>query len=155
VDAAKTPGAGAAGGLGFGILAFFADSSLRSGSQIMIEATRLRERLRGADLCITGEGRLDSQSLSGKAPIAVARLCKEMGVRCVAVVGSAAADAEATRSEGLDRWLELCSPPLPLEESIRRASELVEARTRDLTSSEITPSLPSPGIPVEGKEENG
>jgi len=107
MDAAKTPGAGAAGGLGFGILAFFANSSLRSGSQIMIEATGLRERLRGADLCITGEGRLDSQSLSGKAPIAVARLCKEMGVRCVAVVGSAAADAEATRSEGLDRWLEL------------------------------------------------
>jgi glycerate kinase len=135
LGAANTPGAGAAGGLGFGILAFFPNSSLRSGSQIMIEATRLRERLCGADLCITGEGRLDSQSLSGKAPIAVARLCKELGVRCVAVIGSAAPDAGAARLAGLDTWLELHSPPLPLDESIRRASELVEARTIDLLHS--------------------
>ncbi len=132
LEAANTPGAGAAGGLGFCVLAFFRNSSLRSGSQIMIEATRLRERLKGADLCITGEGRLDAQSLAGKAPIAVARLCSELDVPCMALVGSAGPGAQAARSEGLDHWLELHSPPLPLEESIRRAPELIECRAADL-----------------------
>ena len=132
LDAANTPGAGAAGGLGFCVLAFFPNSSLRSGSQIMIEATRLRERLAGTDLCITGEGRLDGQSLSGKVPIAVARVCRELGVRCGAVVGSVGADAHAAKDEGLERWMELHSPPLPIEESVRRATELIEIRTADL-----------------------
>ena len=59
---ANTPGAGAAGGLGFGMLAFFG-ATLRSGFDIVSDATRLRERLAGADLCITGEGRLDASSL--------------------------------------------------------------------------------------------
>ena len=67
---AQTPGAGAAGGLGFGMLVFF-NAALRRGVDIVIDATRLRRRLAGADLCITGEGRLDAQSLSGKAPIGV------------------------------------------------------------------------------------
>ena len=127
---AARPGAGAAGGLGFAMIAFFG-ASLRSGAQIMIEATHLRERLAGADLCITGEGCLDAQSLSGKAPFAVARLCKELGVPCVAIVGSASPDAEAAREQGLADWLTL-SPPATIEESMRRAPELLELRAAEL-----------------------
>jgi glycerate kinase len=55
---------------------------------MVIEATRLEQRLKGADLCITGEGRLDQQSLHGKTAIGVARLCKRLGVPCIAVAGS-------------------------------------------------------------------
>ena len=122
---ADTPGAGAAGGLGFGMLAFFA-AVLRPGAQIVIEATRLRERLAGADLCITGEGRLDAQSLHGKAPIAVARLCKELGVPCIALVGSVGPGANAARAEGLREWWALNDGAMSDEESHRRAGELLE-----------------------------
>jgi glycerate kinase len=130
---AEMPGAGAAGGLGFGILAFFPNSSLQSGAQIMIQATALGERLAGANLCITGEGRLDSQSLEGKAPIAVARFCKQLGIPCCAIVGSSDAHAvDASRESGLQACLDLHTPALPLGESIRRAPELITARTADL-----------------------
>jgi glycerate kinase len=86
-DVARSPGAGAAGGLGFAMMAFFG-ATLRHGAEVVIEATRLRDRLRGVDLCITGEGRIDRSSLAGKAPVSIARLCREAGVRCLAVGGS-------------------------------------------------------------------
>jgi glycerate kinase len=94
---AETPGAGAAGGLGFGMLAFFG-ASLRSGFDIVSEATNLRERLEGADLCVTGEGRLDASTLGGKTVAGVARLCRSMNVPCVALVGAF--------GEGFDEALE-------------------------------------------------
>lgn len=128
---AATRGAGAAGGLGFGMLAFFG-AALRPGAQIVIEATQLRQRLAGADLCITGEGRLDAQSLHGKTPIAVSRLCKELGVPCVALVGSVGPGADAARAEGVGTWFELNDGSLSVEESIRRASELLESRAAQL-----------------------
>src|SRR5207249_3644624 len=87
IDVANSPGAGAAGGLGFGMMAFFG-ASLRPGVDIVADALGLRERLRGADLCITGEGRVDGQSAGGKTAVGVARICKELGVPCVALVGS-------------------------------------------------------------------
>lgn len=86
-ETACRPGAGAAGGLGFGMMAFFG-ASMRPGAEMVIDATGLRERLRGADLCITGEGSLDHSSLGGKAPIRVAQLCRELGVKCYAITGS-------------------------------------------------------------------
>ena len=91
---ADVPGPGAAGGLGFGMMAFFG-AALRSGAQIVMDATRLRDRLAGADLCITGEGRLDAQSLGGKTAVSVARLCKELNVPCVALAGAVGEGAEA------------------------------------------------------------
>jgi glycerate kinase len=128
---AATPGAGAAGGLGFAMLAYLG-ATLRSGAQIMIEATRLRERLIGADLCITGEGRLDRQSLSGKAPIAVARVCKEIGIPCVALVGSIGEGTDDARAEGLRNWYSIGEAGLSLEQSIKRASELLARRAEQL-----------------------
>lgn len=125
---AQVPGAGAAGGLGFGMLAYFG-ATLQSGADIVIEATRLRDRLKGADLCITGEGRLDGGSLHGKAPIAVARLCKEMDVRCIAVAGSIGPGAELARNEGIDDYTAISDGNLLLEECVRRAADLVSEAT--------------------------
>jgi glycerate kinase len=125
---AKVPGAGAAGGLGFGMLAYFG-ATLQSGAAIVIDATRLRERLNGADLCITGEGRLDEGSLHGKAPVAVARVCKELGVRCVAIVGSVGDGAELARGEGICDYFAISDGVLSPEDCIRRAAELVSKTT--------------------------
>jgi glycerate kinase len=125
---AQVPGAGAAGGLGFGMLAYFG-ATLQSGADILIDATRLRDRLRGADLCITGEGRLDAGSLHGKAPIAVARLCKQLGVRCLAVVGSIGPGAEMARDEGIKDYSSISDGNLSIEECVRRADELVSKTT--------------------------
>jgi glycerate kinase len=86
LDEANTPGAGAAGGLGFAMLAFFG-ATLRPGFNIVADAVNLRDRLRGADLCIAGEGRLDQSSLAGKAAVAVSRMCKELGVPCGIIAG--------------------------------------------------------------------
>jgi glycerate kinase len=122
---ADTPGAGAAGGLGFGMLAFFG-ATLRSGVEIVLDAVRLEERLRGADLCITGEGRLDASSLHGKAPVGVARVCKRLGVPCVALVGSIGQGAEAASAEGVTAF-EAVGEGLPPEESMPRAAELLTA----------------------------
>lgn len=121
---ADTPGAGAAGGLGFGMLAFFG-AALRPGVDIIIETVNLRERLTGADLCITGEGRLDVQSLSGKAPVGVARLCQQLGVPCVAVVGSA--DAEMPERHGIEQIVAIHDESRSLNESIRCAPRLITA----------------------------
>ncbi len=86
-DVAGKPGAGAAGGLGFAMMAFFR-AALRPGFDIVADAVRLRDRVGKADLVITGEGRLDASSLHGKVPMSVSALCKEMNKPCVALVGS-------------------------------------------------------------------
>ena len=121
---ATNPGAGAAGGLGFGMLAFF-NATLKPGVDIVIEATGLRQRLAGADLCITGEGKLDAQSLSGKTPIGVARLCKELGVRCVAIVGATGDGAGAALAEGVTAIHSIQRPGMSVEESMRGAQTLI------------------------------
>ncbi len=90
-DVPDAPGAGAAGGAGAMLLAVGA--RVRPGIDVVLDALRFRERLRGADLVITGEGRLDRSSLAGKAPIGVARICEAEGVPCAAIVGQADPDA--------------------------------------------------------------
>lgn len=124
VAEAQRPGAGAAGGLGFGMLAFFG-ATLRPGFDIVADATRLRERLGGADLCLTGEGRFDASSLTGKAPVGVARLCRELGVPCVALVGSAGDGAERGMAEGLIRYQVISPAGMSLDESMRDAGALL------------------------------
>jgi glycerate kinase len=121
---AITPGAGAAGGLGFGMLAFFG-ATLRPGFGIVADAVRLRERLAGADLCITGEGRFDRSTLSGKTVAGVAKLCREFGVPCVALAGSLGENHEGVARE-LGLSVRAISPTaVRLTESIARAPELL------------------------------
>lgn len=117
---AVTPGAGAAGGLGFGLLRF-ADAKLVPGFDLVAEALGMADRLKSADLVITGEGSLDSQTLGGKGPAGVAAMAKAAGVPVVAVAGRI---EEAARPL-FDACLSLESFGLPVAESIARAPELV------------------------------
>ncbi len=118
------PGTGAAGGLGFGLLAFF-DARMRPGVEIVMEAAGLRERLRGADLVVTGEGRIDRQSMMGKVIAGVGRAAAEVGVPAVALVGSVGEGAEETL--GLLRSYHPINPPgTPREEALARTAEALE-----------------------------
>jgi glycerate kinase len=87
VSVLATPGAGAAGGLGAGLIAF-AHAEVRPGFEVVAGAMRLRERIAGADLLLTGEGRLDSQSGYGKATLGIARMAAECGVPVLVVPGA-------------------------------------------------------------------
>jgi glycerate kinase len=136
LDVAEMPGAGAAGGLGAGLVAF-AGASLEAGAKVVAQAVALRRRLVGADLCLTGEGRLDSQSAAGKAAVGVAAVAREAGVPCVCIPGQADADAPAGLfddvrplvAEEVTRRVALKQPKTYLK---RRAAEAV-GRFADLT----------------------
>ena len=117
---ASTPGAGAAGGLGFGLLRF-AGATVVPGFDLVAEALRLPERIAAADLVITGEGSLDAQTLGGKGPAGVAALARAAGVPVVAVAGR----VEDCAAGLFDAALSLESFGLPVAESISRAGELV------------------------------
>ncbi|MDQ3954768.1 MAG: glycerate kinase [Actinomycetota bacterium] len=101
-DVVTLEGAGAGGGMGAGIAAFF-DGKLVSGFDVVAEAVGLRDALDGADLVITGEGRLDNQSLAGKACGRVAELSRQAGVPCIAVAGLVALDPETNEDAGLTK----------------------------------------------------
>ncbi len=117
------PGAGAAGGLGAGLIAFF-DATLRPGAEIVIDAVGLERRVRGAQLVITGEGRLDEQSMMGKVVSGVARVAKRCGVPVIALAGSVGDGAAATL-EVLDAYFPIVNRPMPLEEAMRNAGGLL------------------------------
>lgn len=126
LDEARTPGAGAAGGLGWAMLSFF-NARLVRGIELVASATRLADRLARADLCITGEGAFDSQSLSGKTAVGVAELCRRLGVPCVLVAGRIDADPS-----GLFVAAQAATPPgTTLAEAFRQAPRLIaEAAAR-------------------------
>jgi len=96
LDFRDQPGAGAAGGLGFGLMSF-CGATVRPGFDVVAEAVDLEAKMRGVDLVITGEGKLDGQTLSGKTPAGVARLAGKLGKRVLAIVGCASADLEARK----------------------------------------------------------
>ncbi len=123
------PGAGAAGGLGFGLAAFLG-AELRPGIDVMIEAAGLRERARGADLLVTGEGRMDSQSLRGKAPSGIAAIAKELGVPCVAFCGYVDGPREALVPEPFGAIYEIASVADSIEDAVLRGPELLRELAR-------------------------
>lgn len=120
-DVARMPGAGAAGGIGFGLVRF-AGARLVSGFDLVAEAIQLEEKVAAADLVITGEGSLDLQTLGGKGPSGVAALAKKRGVPVVAVAGRVEPQAAAL----FDAVISLEMFGLSKEESIARAAELLE-----------------------------
>jgi glycerate kinase len=124
-DFRNNPGAGAAGGLGFGLMSF-CSGKLRAGFDIVADAVELEEKIRSADVVITGEGKLDRQTLEGKAPAGVALLARKFGKRIFAVVGRAAPDQQVR--DTFDRVYELGG-------SIPQARELLRERARELGST--------------------
>ncbi len=112
------PGVGAAGGLGFAFLTF-TNASLESGITIVLDETRLEDYIKNADLVVTGEGRLDSQTVMGKAPIGVARLAKKHGKPVIAFSGCVTADAEVCNAHGIDAFFPIMRTVVTLEEALR------------------------------------
>ena len=102
-DYMNTPGAGAAGGLGYAFLAY-TGAALTPGIELILDAVGLEEELSGADVVVTGEGRLDFQTAMGKAPVGVARLAKKYNARVVAFAGSVTKEATACNKEGIDAF---------------------------------------------------
>ena len=111
------PGTGAAGGLGFAFLTF-TNSILESGINIVLEETHLEDYLRDADYVITGEGRLDSQTAMGKAPIGVAKLAKQFGKPVLAFSGSVTKDATVCNKHGIDAFFPILRSVVSLNEAL-------------------------------------
>lgn len=125
LDVSETPGAGAAGGLGAGLVAF-AGAELVPGVELISEAVGLRERMAGAVLVITGEGQIDGQTKRGKVPAGVARLAHELGVPAVAIAGTIGPGAEEVYAFGLAAIEPICTRPMTFREATEQAATLVE-----------------------------
>ncbi len=111
------PGVGAAGGLGFAFLTF-TNATLESGVNIILDETNLEEYIKNADLVVTGEGRLDSQTVMGKAPIGVAKLAKKYGKKVIAFSGCVTEDAEVCNDHGIDAFFPIMRTVVTLEEAL-------------------------------------
>lgn len=114
-------GTGAAGGLGFAFLTFL-PAVLESGIQIVLEETHLEDYVRNADLVITGEGRLDKQTVMGKAPIGVARIAKKHNKRVLAFAGSVTPEATICNQHGIDAFFPILRTIVTLEEAMQTAN---------------------------------
>jgi glycerate kinase len=126
IDLRAEPGAGAAGGLGFGLVAF-CGGRLRPGVDVVMDAVRLRERVARADLVITGEGSLDAQSLRGKTPAGVLAAAEEAGVPAVVMCGRATIEPAGVRVASLvDRFGETVAMEEPRPSLERLAQELAD-----------------------------
>jgi glycerate kinase len=120
------PGAGAAGGLGGGLVAF-AGGSLERGIDLVVDAVGLADRMAGADLCLTGEGALDASSTFGKTAVGVALQARSTGCPTIALVGTIGAGANAVLDLGIDAFFSLCPGPILLDDAVARAPELLTA----------------------------
>ena len=116
---ADFPGVGAAGGMGFA-LKYYLGARLTSGIGLVMEAIGLEEGLRDADIVVTGEGRLDSQSAMGKAPVGVARLAKKYGRTVIAFAGAVTDDASTLNDCGIDAFFPIIRRPCTLSEAMNK-----------------------------------
>ena len=117
-DVARMPGAGAAGGLGAGLVAF-AGATLKSGVDIVLRTTELEKYVKGADLVITGEGKVDFQTAFGKTPSGVARAAKKHRVPVVAIGGALSDDAHNVFAHGIDGIASAAAKDMSLDEALR------------------------------------
>jgi glycerate kinase len=111
------PGVGAAGGLGFAFLSFL-NASLESGIHIILDETKLEDYIKDADIVVTGEGRLDSQTVMGKAPVGVAGIAKKYGKSVIAFSGCVTEDAQVCNEHGIDAFFPILRGVTTLEEAL-------------------------------------
>ena len=131
VDA--VPGAGAAGGMGAAMLAFFG-ATLKPGIEIVTAAVDLDTHVRDADLVITGEGRIDFQTVHGKTPIGVARVAKRHGKPVIGIAGSFGAEVGVVHAHGIDAVFSVLGKPCTLDEALRDAAANVELTARNVAA---------------------
>jgi glycerate 2-kinase len=127
------PGAGAAGGMGGALMAFL-EARLRPGIEIVLDAVDLKTLMRDADLVITGEGRIDGQSVFGKTPVGVARIARQQGVPVIALAGSLGPDAEDVLDCGIQALFSVVHGPCSLEEALATAAQNVRRSARHLAA---------------------
>ena len=125
IDVLHTPGSGAAGGLGAGLIAF-AGAELRSGIDMVCDVLDFDRHAPGADFVITGEGRADRSTAFDKAPVGIARRARRFGVPTVLMAGSLGPGYETLYDHGIDAILPIAEEPADLDSSLRRGSELLE-----------------------------
>ncbi|WP_374438102.1 glycerate kinase [Pseudomonas panipatensis] len=130
-DHSRFPGVGAAGGLGFAARAFLR-ARFRPGIELVAEVSGLAEALSGADLAITGEGRLDAQSLHGKTPVGVARAAAAAGVPVIALAGSLGEGYARLHEVGIAAAFSLAPGPISLAEALAGAAGELQARAEEL-----------------------
>ncbi len=137
-DFRATPGAGAAGGLGFGLMTF-CGATVRPGFEIVAEQIGLREAIRAADIVITGEGRLDAQTAEGKAPAGVAAMARAAGKRVFAIVGTV---EDIAAGSVFDAVYEVARPPVEIADALARPAEFLRERARELANEQLLRSAP-------------
>lgn len=149
IDVLELPGGGAAGGLGAGLIAF-CHAQIFPGVTKVMELIGLEQHVQDADLVITGEGRIDAQTINGKVPVGVARKAKKYGVPVIAIVGSIGEGAGSVYSHGIDAILDIVSGPMSLKEALENGISLIEKtseramRIWDLVErKELVRNLPS------------
>ena len=118
---ASAAGAGAAGGLGYAFRTFLG-AELTPGVDLVLQETRLEDDIRGADVVVTGEGRLDGQTAMGKAPIGVTRLAKRHGARVIAFAGCLGDGVEELNAAGIDAYFPVLRRVVTLEEALDRTT---------------------------------
>jgi glycerate 2-kinase len=136
IDLSGIPGAGAAGGLGAGLIAF-AGAKIRPGTDIVAEITGLEKKIKGADLVITGEGSFDRQTFYGKSPYGVAEIAFKHGVPAISINGSILAGREDIKKEKSSMFcgnFSIIKKPMKLEEAVRNAPGLLEDITTEVIS---------------------
>lgn len=140
------PGAGAAGGLGFGLMAFL-NAEIRSGIETIIEAADLRNRIEDADLIITGEGCLDAQSRRGKTAAGIARLARDAGRPCIIFSGSINGPVSAFVPDMFAAAYEIRTAAGSLDEAVAKAALYLEQAARR-AAPEIAALAVKPGSPA-------
>jgi len=125
IDVEERPGAGAAGGMGAALIAF-AGGTLKRGIELVVEATKLEQHMAGADLAITGEGRVDFQTAFGKTPSGVATAARKFGVPVVAIGGGLSEDARGVFEHGIDGLAAATVNPMDLDTAIRKSRQYLQ-----------------------------
>lgn len=133
VEVADIPGAGAAGGMGAALLAFLG-AELRPGIDVVSKVVGLERLLVGAQLLITGEGRIDSQTVFGKTPVGVARMAKRQGVPVIALAGSLSADAAVVYPHGIDALFSVVPGVCSLDDALSGAAQNVRSTARNIAA---------------------
>ncbi|PLR32470.1 glycerate kinase [Chimaeribacter coloradensis] len=141
IEVDTVPGAGAAGGMGAALLAF-CGADLRRGIEIVTEALGLEALVKDADLVITGEGRIDSQTIHGKVPIGVAKVAKRYNKPVIGIAGSLTADVGVVHQHGLDAVFSVLYTICTLDEALEHAGDNVRMTARNIAA---TWKLASPG----------
>ncbi|MFY0759521.1 glycerate kinase [Metabacillus dongyingensis] len=124
-DVEKIEGSGAAGGLGAGLLAFL-NAKLKRGVDIVIETVKLEQHMAEADLVITGEGRIDGQTIHGKTPVGVSKTAKKLNIPVIAIAGSIGDGYEKVHEEGISSVFSIVPGIVSLEEALNRGPLYVE-----------------------------